>query len=69
MAIALFVLSAFFYSFQAVSEGLTSSLGFTSHPYRFHALMLVGSGLGLMFVASISYTKRSKNLGNTSYRL
>ena len=66
MAIALFVVSAFFYSYQAVSEGLTFSGGLGSHPYRIVALTFVGFGSALTLVASISYSKRSKNLGNNS---
>jgi len=66
MAIALFVISAFFYSYQAVSEGLTFSASLGSYPYRGYALTFVGFGSVLTLVASISYSKRSKTLGNNS---
>jgi len=42
MAIVLFAVSAFFYSYQAVSEGLTLSAGLGSYPYRGYALTFVG---------------------------
>ncbi|MCJ7561214.1 hypothetical protein MUO79_11475 [Candidatus Bathyarchaeota archaeon] len=60
MAIALFVVSTFFYSYQAVSEGLSFSLGL-NYPYRGYAITFVGFGSVLMVAASISYSKRSKN--------
>jgi hypothetical protein len=61
MALVLFAVSAFFYSYQAVSEGLTFSAGLGSYPYRGYALTFVGFGSVLTLVASISYSKRSKN--------
>lgn len=62
MAIALFTLSAFFYSYQAAtSEGLTFSAALGSYPYRGYALTFVGFGSVLTLIASISYSKRSKN--------
>jgi len=65
-AIALFVLSAFFYSYQAVSEGITFSVASSSYPYRVYALTFLGFGSVLMLTASISYSKRSKNFGNSN---
>jgi hypothetical protein len=59
MAIVLFVVSAFFYSYEAVS--------LASYPYRGYAITFVGFGSVLMLTASISYSKRSKNLGHKSY--
>jgi len=53
MALMLFVVSAFFYSWPAVSFG--------SYPYRGYALTFVGFGSALTLVASVSYSKRSKN--------
>jgi hypothetical protein len=61
MALVLFAVSAFFYSYQAASEGLTFSAGLGSYPYRGYALTFVGFGSVLTLVASISYSKRSKN--------
>jgi hypothetical protein len=69
MAIVLFAVSAFFYSYQAASEGVTFSASLGSYPYRAIALTFVGFGSALTLVASISYSKRSKNLGNDSRRL
>jgi len=66
MAIALFAVSAFFYSYQAVSDGLTFGAGLGSYPYRVMALTFVGFGSALTLVASISFSKRSKNLGSNS---
>jgi hypothetical protein len=69
-AIVLFAVSAFFYSYEVVSEGLTLSLAASSYyPYRMHAITFVGFGSVLMLTASISYSKRSKNLGHKSYRV
>jgi hypothetical protein len=67
MAIALFALSAFFYSYEAVSEGLSFSASLASYPYRGYAITFVGFGSVLMLAASVSYSKRSKNLGHKNY--
>jgi hypothetical protein len=53
IAIVLFAVSAFFYSYQ----GQTFSL----YPYRGYALSFVGFGSVLMITASVSYSKRSKH--------
>jgi hypothetical protein len=68
VAIALFTLSAFFYSYQPTNEGLALSLEY-SYPYRVYALTFVGFGSVLMLTASVSYSKRSKNFGNSSHRV
>ena len=61
MAIVLFTLSAFFYSYNLhpVSESLALGLESSSYPYRIQALTFVGFGSVLMLTASISYSKRS----------
>jgi hypothetical protein len=69
MAIVLFAVSAFFYSYPAASEGVTLSAGLGNYPYRAIALTFVGFGSALTVIASISYSKRSKNLGNNSRQL
>jgi len=69
MAIALFALSAFFYSYQTVSEGLTFSIGSSIYPYRVLALTFVGFGSVLTLTASVSYSKRSKSFGNSNHRV
>jgi hypothetical protein len=69
LAIVLFVVSAFFYSYPATTEtrSLSSELGSFTYPYRAYAISFVGFGSVLMLVASISYSKRSKNLGHTGH--
>lgn len=52
-AMALFVVSAFFYSYEG--------LALFDYPYRGLAISFVGFGSVLMIVASISYLKRSKD--------
>jgi hypothetical protein len=69
VAIALFTLSAFFYSYHASSESLSLSLQASGYPYRMQALMFVGFGSVLMLTASISYSKRSKNFVNSKRRV
>jgi hypothetical protein len=69
MAIALFAVSAFFYSYQQVSEGLYLSAALGNYPYRAYGIMFVGFGSVLTLAASISYSKRSKNLEHKSYRV
>jgi len=69
MAIMLFAISAFFYSYQAASEGVALSASLGNYPYRLIALTFVGFGSTLTLIASVSYSKRSKNLGNSSRQL
>ena len=59
LAIALFAVSAFFYSYEVVSGGWAFALA--AYPYRGYAISFVGFGSVLMVAASISYSKRSKN--------
>jgi len=68
-AIALFVVSVFFYSYYVTGEGLSFSASLGSYPYRGYAFTFVGFGSVLMLAASISYSKRSKNLGHTHPRV
>ena len=61
-AITLFAVAMFFYSYQGVfgdSAALSQSL---AYPYRGIALAFVGFGSVSMVTASVSYSKRSKNL-------
>jgi hypothetical protein len=53
VAIVLFVVSAFFYSYKG--------LALFDYPYRGLAISFVGFGSVLMIAASVSYLKRSKN--------
>lgn len=66
MAIIFFAASAFFYSYHPANAELFSSAGL-SHPYRIYAITFVGFGSVLTLAASVSYSKRSKNLGHTTY--
>jgi hypothetical protein len=52
IAIVLFALSAFFYSYEGIA--------LFDYPYRPYAISFVGFGSVLMVTASISYSKRSK---------
>jgi hypothetical protein len=60
-AITLFMVSAFFFSYQG---GNASYLNLSPYPYRGYALAFVGFGSLFMVTASLSFTKRSK----TSFR-
>jgi hypothetical protein len=57
MSIALFTLSAFCFSYAIGNSRLVDPL----FPYRSYAIPFVGFGSGLMAVASVSYSKRSKS--------
>jgi hypothetical protein len=62
IAITLFAVSMFFFSYQGMvgdSPTLSQSL---AYPYRGIALAFVGFGSVSMVTASISYSKRSKNI-------
>jgi hypothetical protein len=60
IAITLFAIAMFFFSYQnGGSATLSYNLAF---PYRGVALAFVGFGSVSMVTASISYSKRSKNL-------
>jgi hypothetical protein len=60
LALTLFVVSAFFFSYQTGSS--TFNLNWAAYPYRGYALALVSFGSILTLTASISYSKRSKNI-------
>jgi hypothetical protein len=60
MAITLFAVAMFFYSIQSgVGDNASMNL---AYPYRGIALAFVGFGSVSMITASISYSKRSKNI-------
>jgi hypothetical protein len=69
MAMALFVVSVFFYTYHVVGEGVSFNASLGSYPYRGYAITFVGFGSVLTLAASISYSKRSKNLGHTHHRV
>jgi hypothetical protein len=56
IAITIFAASTFLYVYQ------TGNISWASYPYRVYAVPFVGFGSALMAVASISYSKRSKNM-------
>lgn len=58
LAILLFVVSAFFYSYHSGSVAFAETLA--SYPYRSYGLAFVGFGSVIMVTASVSYSKRSK---------
>lgn len=58
MAIIMFLVSAYFYLYQTGPLALSESLGII--PSRFYAFSLVGIGSVLTVVASVSFTRRSK---------
>jgi hypothetical protein len=61
-SMVLFAASAFCFSYAAVGpEGLSYAISLT-YPFRNYAISLVGFGGVLMTLASISYSKRSKQL-------
>jgi hypothetical protein len=62
LAITLFVVSVFFYSYQGTTGDAASLSVGLAYPYRGIALALVGFGSISMITASVSYSKRNKNL-------
>ena len=62
MAIALFAVSAFLYSYthQTPAEALVATASLPEYPYQNYAFSFVGFGSLLMLTASLSYLKRSK---------
>ena len=63
LAIALFAVGTFFYTYQPSSIEATSVVNQSIiYPYKGLALSFVGIGFISMIIASISYTKKTKNL-------
>jgi hypothetical protein len=65
LAIALFAVSAFFYSYQTGNANFNLNWG--SYPYQGYALAFVGFGSVLMVTASVSYSKRTKTSFNEAF--
>jgi hypothetical protein len=65
LALVLFMVSAFFYSYQTGSTNF--SLNWASYPYQGYALAFVSFGFVLTVVASVSYSKRGKNVFNETF--
>ena len=68
-AIALFGLSAFFYSYRLLESDVSLGVGLNSYPYRIYAITLVGLGSVLMLTASVSFSRHIKNLRGKSYQI
>jgi TRAP-type C4-dicarboxylate transport system permease small subunit len=62
LAISLFTIGTFFYTYQASSTEATSLAASIIYPYRSLALAFVGIGFASMVVASISYQRKTKNM-------
>jgi TRAP-type C4-dicarboxylate transport system permease small subunit len=62
LAISLFSIGTFFYTYQTSSAQATSLSTSIIYPYRSLALAFVGIGFASMVVASISYTRKNKNI-------
>ena len=69
IAISLFSVSAFFYSYFLVEDTVSFGVRLSSYPYRAYAIGLVGLASFLTLTASISFSKRSKNLRRKTYKI
>jgi hypothetical protein len=61
IAITLFTIAMFFYSYNISGENSTLNFNL-AYPYRGMAIAFVGFGSVSMLTASVSYSKRSKNI-------
>jgi hypothetical protein len=68
-AIALFGLSAVFYSYSLAKPSELLSSGFNLYPYTGYAIVLVGFGSFFLVIASLSFSRRIKNLRDKSYKI
>lgn len=68
-ALALFSLSAIFYSYSIAQPSGLVITGFNMYPYAGFAIALVGFGSFFLVIASLSFSKRSKNLRDKSYKI
>ncbi|MCX8153820.1 MAG: hypothetical protein N3E52_05240 [Candidatus Bathyarchaeota archaeon] len=62
LALVLFGVSAFLYSYQSSNSELAASAALATYPYRSYALTFVGFGSLLTLIASVSFSKRSRNI-------
>ncbi|MEM3378302.1 MAG: hypothetical protein QXV09_07965 [Candidatus Bathyarchaeia archaeon] len=69
LALVLFCVSAFLYSYPASNGDVAVSTALGSYPYRSYALTFVGFGSLLTLAASVSFSKRSRNLENKGQRI
>lgn len=68
-ALALFSLSAIFYSYNVAATSSFEISGINMYPYTGFAIVLVGFGSFFLIVASLSFSKRSKNLRDKSFKI
>ncbi|MCW4007011.1 MAG: hypothetical protein NWF04_10555 [Candidatus Bathyarchaeota archaeon] len=61
ISIALFAVSTLCYSYATSANAATFAFS-NSHPYRVYAIPFVSFGSVLMAAATLSYSKRSKNM-------
>lgn len=66
IAIALFGVATFLYTYQATGDRVTIMSKSTLYPYREVALAFVGIGFVSMVIASISLAKKTENLSAAS---
>jgi cell division protein FtsX len=63
LAIALFTVATLFYSYQGtINQAVAFTAQSVAYPYRGIALVLLGVGGLSMVTASVSYTRKAKNL-------
>jgi TRAP-type C4-dicarboxylate transport system permease small subunit len=62
IAISLFMVGTFLYTYQSATSEATILAASINYPYRSLALAFVGVGFTSMVVASISYSRKAKNL-------
>jgi uncharacterized protein (UPF0333 family) len=62
LALALFAVGTFFYTYQISSGETTLMSQSLVYPFRGAAIALVGIGSASMVVASISYSRKTKNM-------
>ena len=67
LAILLFALATFFYSYEVTNNVTTVLATDLIYPYRTLALTIVGVGFVSMVVASVSYSRKTKD--NITQRL
>lgn len=62
LAISLFAVGTFIYSYQTTSTEAASLAASMVYPYRSLALAFVGVGFASMVIASVSYSRKAKSL-------
>lgn len=65
LALLLFAISAFFYSYQ--TGNTDSAISWGAYPYQGYSFLLVAFGSVLTVAACVSYSKRGKNIFSESF--